>query len=690
MLVLHRNEFQSISAIYSNIQSHLHHMRDSLTDIAANYKAALRPLDQKLEALRTLLENYGLLSSSSLKDSTTSTATTTTTNDDTSSVSQFRYLLAQYLQSGQTRLSPDLSNAMDQFFTSVQLNDQLMLRLERSVENSLANIETLIRRNLVAPAIAIVYQLQTIQGLAKYRPEWFVPSTVKTVSSTPSSFLSEPVDRLVDSSHRLLAMCERALSDGILSARFRLRDWIRYLRGTAASIKARGTAPGSVQRENAMKRRIDDATRQRLMQIYLLAAPSSSSSSSSSRKQQQQHVGLTEALLALQFSELFLPSGDYSLSSVPSDDDSTIVSLPQMVADTEQIFQNVFVGPRNFMTQSVRRTEVRIPLSSLVPPKTRRRRVLMDYPPGIAADPVATTDVTVTTRVGQGNINLNDRRWGEEVPTGFFAPSAALAHVRQWSVLAHIEPESKQRITIYAFPLTWTCRYDDFDDDDVLDEDLWNANDAVPSGIEGNRYLTTQIEVPSDCRICKLAFYGDDGRSSLSSSNDDPGTGQEGRRQALGVLLYRTTKINAQRRPLELWIIPYDGLMYECRTFDQEPKRESNGLFPVLRCCRSGSTQNSECSPVFQVDPIPDDSQIDNGKAIDLNRRMVWARTRVLSSSIVDDALTMSIHLELSGSRGIGVVSVMQKGTAAALEVLDLEEDEEYDGDDDEMETDAD
>jgi hypothetical protein len=95
---------------------------------------------------------------------------------------------------------------------------------------------------------------------------------------------------------------------------------------------------------------------------------------------------------------------------------------------------------------------------------------------------------------------------------------------------------------------------------------------------------------------------------------------------------------------------------------------------------------------VFQVHPTTDDTQIDDEKTIDLNRRVVWARTRVLSSSIVDDTQVSSIHLELSGSRGIGVVTVIQKGTASALEVLDLEEDEEEEDndEDDDMETEAD
>jgi len=80
-------------------------------------------------------------------------------------------------------------------------------------------------------------------------------------------------------------------------------------------------------------------------------------------------------------------------------------------------------------------------------------------------------------------------------------------------------------------------------------------------------YLTTNIILPPGHRVLDMGFYGDDGRSSLSSGLDS-GTGKEGR-QALGLLL------GCREESIELWLLPYD-----CLTFQAFPtKKDSKQIF---------------------------------------------------------------------------------------------------------------
>jgi hypothetical protein len=163
--------------------------------------------------------------------------------------------------------------------------------------------------------------------------------------------------------------------------------------------------------------------------------------------------------------------------------------------------------------------------------------------------------VAIHTRVGQDpgiNTSLDDDDNEDSDPSYFLPRIAPISNpqvpgsldCRQWSVVAQAHNNA---IQLFSIPLGWREpdeRDDDFEDDDV--------EEAIPF------YLTTKLILPADGVIRRVGFYSDDGKSSLSSGNDS-GDGKEGR-QKLSVVF--------QRNALELWMIPYDSLLWQAEPFE--------------------------------------------------------------------------------------------------------------------------
>jgi hypothetical protein len=187
-------------------------IQQSIPEILNAWKSSLKPLDTKLQPLQRLLQNYGV--------------------DDQSLGS----VLKRYILVGHTSDSSSVANAMDQFFTGVQMNDQLLQRMERSLHGSLANVESQARKRLRSPIQVLAFQIQELSGVIQFH-------------NKPSEALQE----LLDASQFLWVSVESLLVD-IVEARFRVRDFCGYLRHAGSQIKAQGTAAQSVQRENAKVR----------------------------------------------------------------------------------------------------------------------------------------------------------------------------------------------------------------------------------------------------------------------------------------------------------------------------------------------------------------------------------------------------------------------------------------------------
>lgn len=137
--------------------------------------------------------------------------------------------------------------------------------MDRSLTVAAANVESMLRQILAATQ-AVFVQVDELLGLSHYVPYLLPIALARTLHEAASNFV---------------LVTEGALT-ALVESRFRLRDWIAWMRATGASIKARGTAPASAQRENAKKRRMDDATLQRVLS-YLQADPPQEATSLSAR-----------------------------------------------------------------------------------------------------------------------------------------------------------------------------------------------------------------------------------------------------------------------------------------------------------------------------------------------------------------------------------------------------------------------
>lgn len=207
-LITHRYSLQIIAAKYSSIQEHLVAIREGVTSVSSSWRNTLRPLDVKMDALQKILTGYGI-------------------------ESDIRSVLLQHIILGK---SSEHCNALDQYFTGVQMNDQLLVRMCKTLHNALAGVETIARSALLAPARSLVFDANELCGLDD---ELLLPET-----------------RDVSIHARTLLYVMEFLCAQLVDARFRLRDFVSWLRSAASEIKAKGTPPDSVQHENAKKRRV--------------------------------------------------------------------------------------------------------------------------------------------------------------------------------------------------------------------------------------------------------------------------------------------------------------------------------------------------------------------------------------------------------------------------------------------------
>jgi hypothetical protein len=220
-LAQYRYPLQVISALYCSMSSHLMAIQQCMKELSAAWKSSLKPLDMKLDSLKRLLKNYDVSKN-------------------------VRTVLYEYILVGSVEDEP-VTSALDQFFSNVQMNDQLIQRLERSLHSAVANVETLARRGLLSPTRYLAYEAGDLQS-------------EPLISAKSSVELQRACSVLVLAAEDVVAR--------IVEARFRLRDLVSWLRSAGSQVKARGTAPDSGQRENAKKRRVPHAVVER-MATYL-------------------------------------------------------------------------------------------------------------------------------------------------------------------------------------------------------------------------------------------------------------------------------------------------------------------------------------------------------------------------------------------------------------------------------------
>ena len=186
---------------------------------------------------------------------------------------------------GHVNHSTSIANAMDQFFTGIQMNDQLVQRMERSLVASMANAESTAIRCLLRPTQALGWQIQELSGLVRFFSEI---DGEETPDSSDLENKSQMVQELTDATEELWISVENVMTS-IVAGRMLVRDFIGWLRHAGSQVKARGTAPNSVQRENAKKRRITQAVLERLVAVL----------NKSGKERTSDGVGLSETLLNL-------------------------------------------------------------------------------------------------------------------------------------------------------------------------------------------------------------------------------------------------------------------------------------------------------------------------------------------------------------------------------------------------------
>ena len=516
-----RHHLQIISSLYCSISSHLEALQKHAPEILASWKVSIKPLDTKMDNLVRLLKNYG--------------------------VSQdMRSVLVQYIVVGHTSVSSDLSNAIDQFFTGVQMNDQLVTRMERSLQAAIANVETTARSFLLGPARALAFHAGELLGLARYA----------------SSLLSEEAAQETHDSCALLLTTVEYTVTQLVEARFRLRDFIAWLRNAGSEVKARGTATNSAQRENARKRRVPKATVGRILS-YLQSDTYESTS-------------ITESLLGIPVTELlhdgskFVLSRPSSPTTVASNNSAKQImerKTPTVLYATktaESAVAQAFEHPGEFLDRSVRRLDLFLPVE-------RKTEFL----------PVA-----IHSRVGKGAPTREKVYYDSEDDTenelGYLSPNVlsdkslpgiSCYDCRQWSVIAKTKSPSEMSgnytVKLYLIPHQWV------DPDEDAEGDFGLGIDAIvdPSECGTPFYLTTEILLPAGGRVLDMRFYGDDGKSNLSSGLDS-GSGME-QRQALGVLLSRRKELPSMDDSIELWMLQYDDLVFQ----PMPTKKDSKQIF---------------------------------------------------------------------------------------------------------------
>jgi len=240
---------QSLSSSYESLFSRLWDVRNGICEALTSWRTTLRPLDAKFLGLSSLLSDYGVDGAGCIGDGRGSEL--------------IRLEFLKFILCGRSTVSNASSpaaapasssstSALDQFFTRAQMHDTLLQREARMIESCASSTEAILRSHVLSVR-AIVFETEELYGMA-------------------ASFPSRVDDRLVDVK---TALCLYRASRGLylafnqclhhlVESRIRLHDLLAWLRGTAARVRAWGTAPDSIQRRNARALRVSNGVVQRV------------------------------------------------------------------------------------------------------------------------------------------------------------------------------------------------------------------------------------------------------------------------------------------------------------------------------------------------------------------------------------------------------------------------------------------
>ncbi|KAL7532675.1 hypothetical protein ACHAXR_010339 [Thalassiosira sp. AJA248-18] len=177
---------------------------------------------------------------------------------------------------------------------------------------------------------------------------------------------------------------------------------------------------------------------------------------------------------------------------------------------------------------------------------------------------------------------------------------------------------------------------------------------SFETGANEGFYLRANLMIPEGYEVTNIAFYGDDGISSLSPDLNDDSEIKEGR-QSIGFVVKCIDSLSREGRE-ELWVFQYDEIIFQ--RFDS--KRNSKNEVIIT----ANELNEVECTFIS----MPDDEEGDASSAIVPKRRH-------LSSHRRNTQMQRQSQVNLCGSRGTG--GVISFGASTSLSMFDLEEDED-------------
>jgi len=250
--------------------------------------------------------------------------------------------------------------------------------------------------------------------------------------------------------------------------------------------------------------------------------------------------------------------------------------------------------------------------------------------------------MSIHTRIGSG-ANAASSSYGAQQgeTSGYFLPRTSqeeedetIADCPYWTLLAR--SLGPNQVELIAIPGSTSFGQEDGDDE---------------------FYLRSEVMIPEGYEVTNIAFYGDDGNSSLSPDLNEESKVREGRQSVGFVIKYIDTLSQEVRE--ELWLFQYDDITF------QKFKSKRN-IMKNEFVISATAPNEQECTFLT----ISNDEDNDDRHCITPKRRHICTHRR-------NDQVHQQSQVNLCGSRGTGGVITFDKSTY--LNIFDLEEDEDND-----------
>lgn len=159
--------------------------------------------------------------------------------------------------------------------------------------------------------------------------------------------------------------------------------------------------------------------------------------------------------------------------------------------------------------------------------------------------------MAIHTRIGAGSITSSSSK--RDDTDGFFLPrttveeDASIVECPFWTLIAR---SLGTTIEFIALP----------------------GGTSVEQDVSDGFYLRADLMIPEDSEVTNIAFYGDDGKSSLSPNANEDSAIKEGR-QSVGFVVKCQDSLS-QEVSEELWVFRYDDILFRKFDFKRNLKSE--------------------------------------------------------------------------------------------------------------------